>query len=220
MSQLSPYYHDNYVTLYHGDCREILPEISLDLLNLSLITDPVWPNALPCLRGSDRPQALLTQMLAALAGNPIRMALHLGSNSDPRFLGAVPASLPFFRDVKLEYVCPGKFGRFLNLHDTAYLFGAPPPVREGHRLITGQIKAQPEGRDKPAHPCPRNLAHASALVDWWSALTDMVLDPFAGSGTTLVAAKGHNRKAIGIEVEERYCEIAAQRLCQGVLSYV
>lgn len=67
------------------------------------------------------------------------------------------------------------------------------------------------------HPCPRKITHAAFLVKWWSEPEDTVLDPFAGSGTTLVAAKQLGRKAIGIEINERYCEIAAKRLAQEVL---
>ena len=77
-----------------------------------------------------------------------------------------------------------------------------------------------DGGGKQAdHPCPRKLNHVAWLVRWWSAPADLVLDPFMGSGTTLVAAKNLGRKAIGIEIEEKYCEIAAKRLAQEVLSF-
>jgi len=65
------------------------------------------------------------------------------------------------------------------------------------------------------HPTPRKLAHVRWLVNWFGG--ELVIDPFMGSGTTLRAAKDCGRRAIGIDIVERYCEIAAKRLAQGVL---
>jgi len=62
------------------------------------------------------------------------------------------------------------------------------------------------------------MRHLLWLVNWFSDPGDLVLDPFCGTGTTLRACKDSGRPAIGIEIEERYCEIAAKRMSQGVLS--
>ena len=71
--------------------------------------------------------------------------------------------------------------------------------------------------DQPGHPCPYPVQIAQRCILATTDPGDTILDPFMGSGTTLFAAKGLGRKAIGVEREERYCEVAAERLSQGVL---
>lgn len=66
--------------------------------------------------------------------------------------------------------------------------------------------------DRPDHPCPKPLPLMEQLIGLFTDEGDTILDPFAGSGTTLVAAKKLGRKAIGIEREERFCEVTARRL--------
>ncbi|MEM6425385.1 MAG: DNA methyltransferase [Cyanobacteria bacterium P01_D01_bin.128] len=209
---MKPYYQNALITLYLGDCREILPNLAIDGA-YSLITDPVWPNAIATLQGSDRPQELLAEMFGSLPRLPERAAIHLGTNSDPRFLTAVPSALPFFRTAWLRYSCPSRRGRLLQGSDTAYLFGKPPKSKPGARVIPGEVNDATAGRET-LHPCPRKRKHCSWLVNWWSESGDIVLDPFCGSGTTLLAAYESGRKAVGIEIEPRYAEMAAERFSQ------
>lgn len=69
-----------------------------------------------------------------------------------------------------------------------------------------------KGEARPDHPCPKPLALMVELVTLFTDEGETILDPFAGSGTTLVAAKLSGRKAIGIERDEKYCAVAAKRL--------
>ena len=211
---LQPYYEHAGITIYHGDCRELLPHIEAE----SLITDPVWPNCPKgLLVGSSNPKRLFRQFCKSVQWGT-RSVFILRHDSDPRFLAPVPQ--PYARSVQLPYVIPGYIGRWLGGDETAYCFGEPIPSREGQKVIPGRAPSQqPTGRPPNGHPCSRAYGHMEFLVRWWSEQSDKILDPFCGSGTTLVAAKNLGRKAIGIEIEERYCEIAAKRLAQEVFDF-
>jgi site-specific DNA-methyltransferase (adenine-specific) len=221
-----PYYKDSAVTIYHGDCREILPQLEQPD---TCIVDPVWPNSV--FPGVENPQALFAEAVEFITTS--RIVVHLGCTSDPRFLGAVPMRFPYLRTCWLRYARPSYRGRILVGSDVAYAFGVAPSSRPGRQLLSGETcasnnstKMQNTGRGNGTpddltynnlpHPCPRRLEHLKWLIHVF--VDNGVVDPFCGTGTTLRAAKDLNRKAIGIEIEEKYCEIAAQRMQQEVLA--
>lgn len=213
---MKPYYQDEAVTIYCGDCREILPQLpKVD----TLITDPVWPDCNCELFGKDDPLGMFKAMWSALPELPARAAIHLGCDSDPRFLQVVPKQLKFFRVAWLRYAAAGHKGRLLNTGNVAYFFGLPPKSRPGRKLIAGETYDTNNQGKETKHPCPRKLNHVKWIIGQWTEEADLILDPFMGSGTTLVAAKYGGRKAIGIEIEEKYCEMAVRRLEQKIFNF-
>lgn len=214
---MTPYYKDSHVTIYHGDCREILQQLSAVEC---VITDPVWPNSLPQLAGADRPQELLSEALNLITAK--RVIIHLGCTSDPRFLDAVPKRWPFLRACWLRLNFPSYRGRILIGSDLAYAFGEAPKSQKGAHLIPGECSTADTDMDittsRKAHPCARKYPHLTWLVTCFSRPGETILDPFMGSGTTLRAAKDLGRNAVGIEIDERYCEIAARKMGQEVLA--
>ncbi len=225
---MKPYYSDESVTIYHGDCREILPQIKQQ--PDTCIVDPVWPNSV--FPGVADPQQLFAEMVQNLSSQ--RLVVHLGCTSDVRFLCSVPPRYPYLRTCWLRYARPSYRGRILIGSDVVYAFGNPPPSRDGRHVLSGETcarnnsnKWQNTGRgggtsdsvdyDAMPHPAPRRYEHLKWLVKVF--VDESVIDPFMGTGTTLHAAKDSGVPAIGIELEERYCEIAARRMSQSVLDF-
>ncbi len=214
-SGLVPYYEHGGITIYHGDAREVLPCIGPVG---AVVTDPVWPNADESLAGSGDPFGLFAAAVEVLPEHE-RLAVWLGCLSDPRFLRCVQK--PFVRQVFIEYAVPRIRSQWcLVSHDVVYLFGNRPEPRPGYKVIPGRYLVREQvGALRLNHPCARSLPAARYVIDKLTEPQDLVLDPFMGVGTTLVAAKECNRSAIGIEVEERHCETAARRLAQEVFTW-
>ncbi len=215
---MKPYYSDDLATIYHGDARRILPQLSCDIV----ITDPPWiVKGKIDIVGNDRPMPLLAEVMEVLP-EAKRLIVILGDQSDPRILQAVPSSWPFLRMVLMRRTPPARRGVLLLLGDTAYVFGSGWLADNGKRLLTGmcEIPTTVEDRKRTKHPCSRNIRGMRWLVGRYTRSEHTILDPFMGSGTTLIAAKYGGRRTIGIEIEERWCEEAANELRQTTIESV
>lgn len=207
------YYQDEDVTIYHGDSRVILP--SLDPVGL-ILTDPPWPLTRDVLEGSTRAVELWSEVCPLFKAK--RMLIWIGIHYDPRMFLNPLADWPYLRAIYIRRAVPGHFGRVLMDGEAIFALGEWPASKPGARVIPGGIQITYRSDDRVAfHPCPRSLIATRWLVKWWSEPEDVILDPFMGSGTTLYAAKYMGRKSIGIEVNEKYCELTAQRLSQRQL---
>lgn len=209
------YYQDEFVTLYHGDCLQITEWLAADVL----ITDPPYGMAFQSSRTTekrpienDRDTIARDQVLAAWGSD--RPWLMFGTwrvdrptNTRQVLIWHKQGAGPGMGDLASQ---------FGTSHEEIYLGGAWPK-RTARR---GSVITTPESPSALTsligHPTPKPESLMSVLV---SASTGTIADPFAGSGSTLVAAKALGRKAIGVEIEERYCEITAARLAQDVLDF-
>ncbi len=212
---MNPYYQDDSCTIYHGDSREILPELSTDVV----LTDPPWPlRSKEIMVGNAGAFALWAEVAPLL--NARRLVLWHAIHDDPRrFLNPL-VDWPYLRAVYIRRAIPGYYGRVLIDGEMVHVLGEWPPARKGRMVIPGGFQITYHRSDREnGHPGPRSLIGTIWLLQWWSDIGDTILDPFMGSGTTLRAAKDLGRKAIGIEIEEQYCDIAAKRLSQEVLAF-
>lgn len=204
-----PYYEHGGIRLYLGDSRELLGELP-DGAADTILTDPVWPGAGIGLTGSEDAVGLFASVAWQFPRLARRAVVQLGCDTDPRLLAAVPQEMPFIRLCSMEYAIPNYKGRILNTGDIAYVFGEMPRTADWYKVLPGRAVMVQPGQRPTWHPSPRQLFHVQWLVKWYAR--GLVLDPFAGSGTTLAAAAMAGLPAIGIEIEEQYCELAARRL--------
>lgn len=220
---MQPYYEHAGITIYHGAAQDVLPLVTADVL----LTDP--PFGIDGGRGSDAARDKKGRY-ATLSGGWEDTEDYIREQVVPVIAWAIHhvqrgAVTPGTRCLTF-YPRPAELGCFY--HSTAPRHGPwgfvmfSPILYYGHDYRAGR-GAWPssitvmEAAEQNGHPCPKPLRAWKWLLAKVSQEGESVVDPFCGSGTTLRAAKDLGRRAIGIEIEERYCEIAARRLAQEVL---
>ena len=216
---MKPYYSDDWVTIYHGDCREVLPGVTGDMC-LTDIPYGAVNRASSGLRALDKGAAdIETVPVDAL----------------PSML-AFPSSYVFCGTEQVSALREGFVAIGMTTRLCVWEKTNPSPMN-GEHLWLSSIEACVFARLSGAyfaefcashvwrgpvaegngHPTPKPGWLFSRLISASCAEGGTVVDPFMGSGTALFAAKNMGRKAIGIEIEERYCEVAAKRCSQEVL---
>ena len=216
----APYYEDDLVTLYHGDCREVTDWLEADVL----VTDPPYGRAWKqgdtgTARGwaSDKHDGIANDATteardAALALWGNRPALVFG---DLMLGPPVGTKHVLIYDKGNDAGFTGAVAGFRRNAEGVYLLGRHPSGLGGRSAIVA-TRASAGGNlaRTTGHPHTKPTDVLATLI---AATTGTVADPFAGSGSTLFAAKYVGRRSVGVELEERYCEVAAKRLAQDTL---
>jgi hypothetical protein len=206
---MKPYYEDETVTLYHADCREVLPALTAGMV----LTDPPY-NA-----GKDYEiykDNLSAEEYEAVMGEVVRLCRCAAPNQGwiaPRYKLAL--WLKFLPDAHMVVVRRGARGPFRG--GWSDQFGIVLTVGKPARCeidLWDDIRLKGEGyffrEETYGHPGYTPLPIFVRLAELLG--NGSLIDPFCGTGTGLIAARKIGIKGIGIELNERYCEIAAQRL--------
>lgn len=212
---MNPYYEDEHVTLYHGDCLAIDAWLDADVL----VTDPPYGMAFVSSRTTQRRPVAndddATVRDAVVSQWGPRPAAVFGTWRVPKPEGVRQVLVwdkrgagPGMGDLKTA---------FGTSHEEIYLLGKweRRHARRGSVITT---ESSPSGlTTKIGHPTPKPVGLMETLID--AAPPGTIADPFAGSGSTLLAARNLGRRAIGVELEEKYCELIAKRLDQMCLDF-
>lgn len=213
---LKPYYQDDLATIYHGDCAEIAPSLGrFDLL----LTDPPYG-----IGESSKKQASRGQLAAPT---------DYGFNDWDKTPPALELLLALRNQSKYQIIWGGNFFELPptscvlvwdkdNSGDFADCELAWTNLKRAVRKFTyrwnGMLQEPGKPKEKRVHPTQK----PQALIYWcldFVPEVKRVFDPFMGSGTTLSCARNRGMEVVGIDKDERYCEIAATRLSQRVLKF-
>ena len=219
------YYQDEHITLYHGDCLEITDWLQADIL----VTDPPygvgWVSGGTTRYGKDG--KVVQQEKKKITGdeNPAArdFALNLWGDRPAIVFGSWRVDRPARTEHRLIWHKQGQNpgpinAAFMSQDEEIYILGkgfrkSSPPLRS----VIRTTEARSVEVAKIGHPTPKPIGLMEILID--RCPPGVIADPFSGSGSTLVAARNLGRKAIGVELEEKYCEIIANRLNQNVFQF-
>ena len=208
-----PYYQRDGITIYHGDCREILPHLpAFDLM----LSDPPYGIDYKSGRDSDA----LARSIAGDESTELRDTVLRMHKGPAIVFGTWKTPKPDGIKALLIWDTLGALGMgdlrmpWKPSHQEIYILGSGFRGKRTSDVIQ-HPPVQSMAKTGRVHPHEKPVGLLRHLLG--KSPDGSVVDPFMGSGSTLVACKAEGRRAVGIEVEERYCEIAAKRLSQGVL---
>lgn len=227
---IEPYYQDEYCTIYNADCRDVLPQLErVDLV----LTDPPYGVAYETARRSRHDKLrvkvvndeTLDCFAAAwpLALERLKQDRHWYVFGSPRKIHEMAA---ICRDFK--HIIAWDKGDRGTVGDLECGFGEAWEAifygMKGRRKLNGSRPRTVIRQDWSSvldarHPTVKPTSLLKKLIKWSAFEGETILDPFMGSGTTLRAAKDLGLKAIGIEIERKYCDIAIERLRQQAFSF-
>lgn len=219
---MKPYYEDDFVTLYHGDALENLAWMEADVL----VTDPPYGISW---RGVDNytSEGFLRNKKEGIQNDASEMTrdkvLFLWGEKPGVVFGSWRVHKPQNVNHRLIWHKVGQSpgptrGPFMSQDEEIYILGkgfvsTSPPMRS---VITSKENRSTEVK-RIGHPTPKPLGLMEALIE--RCPDGIIADPFAGSGSTLLAARNLGRKSIGVEFEEKYCELIANRLRQSTFTF-